>query len=109
MSTLVAAAAAAAEAGIPGGVTTVVAALIAVFSAARRLPSNRPRPLVIGGGISTKLGGCAFSPEGVLLATTSNDLTVSLWWIPHGTTYAVLTGHTGWVRTYAFSPDGLSR
>jgi WD40 repeat protein len=52
------------------------------------------------------LGGCAFSPEGVLLATTSNDSTVRLWWIPHGTTYAVLTGHTGWVHTCAFSPDG---
>ncbi len=50
--------------------------------------------------------GCAFSPDGTLLATVSDDATTRLWQVADGTEHAVLTGHTGGVWSCAFSPDG---
>ncbi|MFE5819901.1 NB-ARC domain-containing protein [Streptomyces sp. NPDC056479] len=49
---------------------------------------------------------CAFSTDGTLLATTSNDHTTRLWRVSDGTEQAVLSGHTGGVWDCAFSPDG---
>jgi WD40 repeat protein len=50
--------------------------------------------------------GCAFSPDGALLATVSDDGTARLWRAADGTQQAVLSGHTGGVWDCAFSPDG---
>jgi WD40 repeat protein len=49
---------------------------------------------------------CAFSPDGTLLASTSDDFSLRLWDTRTGTLRATLTGHTGPVSRCAFSPDG---
>ena len=49
----------------------------------------------------------AFSPDGSLLASASNDKTVRLWNPQTGQEVQVLEGHTSWVTAVAFSHDGL--
>jgi WD40 repeat protein len=50
--------------------------------------------------------GCAFSPAGGLLATTSDDRTVRLWQAETGRLIHSLADHQGPVSGCAFSPDG---
>ena len=50
--------------------------------------------------------GVAFSPDGRLLATASEDKTARLWDPATGKHLRALTGHTGPVLSVAFSPDG---
>ena len=49
--------------------------------------------------------GLAFSPDGALLASGSDDHDIRLW-SSSGRLVAVLRGHTDLVRGLAFSPDG---
>ncbi len=60
----------------------------------------------VASGHAGMVTGCAFSPDGALLATTSDDGTTRVWQVADGTERAVLTGHTGGVWGCAFSPDG---
>jgi WD40 repeat protein len=48
----------------------------------------------------------AFSPDGALLATASDDCTARIWEVATGTLRATLKGHVGGVRHINFSPDG---
>ncbi|MEU6071036.1 trypsin-like peptidase domain-containing protein [Streptomyces sp. NPDC047082] len=57
-------------------------------------------------GHTNAVESVAFSPDGHILATGSNDKTVRLWDVATGKTVATLTGHHGAVMWVVFSPDG---
>jgi WD40 repeat protein len=49
----------------------------------------------------------AFSPDGRVLATAI-DQEICLWQVADGQQLAIYQGHTGWVQSLAFSPDGTT-
>ncbi len=48
----------------------------------------------------------AFSPNGRLIASGSEDHTVMIWQVKTGRRRCLLKGHTNWLTSVAFSPDG---
>ena len=50
--------------------------------------------------------GIAYSPDGRLIGSASEDGTVRLWDVSAGKELHRLEGHTDWVYRVAFSPDG---
>src|SRR5262245_35780464 len=57
-------------------------------------------------GHSGPVWAVAFSPDGSLLVTASDDQTLKIWDTTGGHERATLPGHTGGVKAVAFSPDG---
>jgi sugar lactone lactonase YvrE len=57
-------------------------------------------------GHSEAVNGCAFSPDGTKMVSTSDDQTLKLWDVETGAEIRTFTGHSNWVLGCAFSPDG---
>src|SRR5262245_18311423 len=58
------------------------------------------------GGHASAVWSVAFSPDGLTLATGSEDQTVRLWDAVTGRSRAVFEGHDDGVNAVAFSPEG---
>ncbi len=57
-------------------------------------------------GHSFSVNGCAFSPDGQLIISASDDCTLKVWDARTGEMLRSLVGHSAYVNGCAFSPDG---
>ncbi|MEN3002201.1 MAG: hypothetical protein ABDI19_10240 [Armatimonadota bacterium] len=70
------------------------------------LAQGRPDIVWMRGGHGGYVYSVAFSPDGQLLASGSEDRIIRLWRVADGQLLRTLTGHTHIVYSVAFSPDG---
>ncbi|MBI3001776.1 MAG: caspase family protein [Deltaproteobacteria bacterium] len=75
-------------------------------SAQAMSPQKATPELVLQTGHTSRVSAMAFSPDGHLLASGTNDTTVKLWEVSTGRELRTLSGHTGFVLAVAFSTDG---
>src|SRR5258705_3366973 len=66
----------------------------------------QPPRLVIQTGHSGEVYDVAFSPDGKLFASGSEDRNLKLWDVATSLELRSLEGHTGAIKSIAFSPDG---
>ena len=72
------------------------------------LPPVTSEDVMLYVGHSSFLTDCAFSPDGLTLASASNDGMIQLWDVETGQQRLELSGHSGAVSACVFSPDGLT-
>ncbi len=57
-------------------------------------------------GHSSDVNSVAFTPDGQMLATASDDLTIKLWNLATKQKIRTFKGHSSWIYAIAISPDG---
>ena len=57
-------------------------------------------------GHTKKVNSIAYSPDGKILASGSDDTAIKLWDVNTQRNIATFEGHTAWVHSVAYSPDG---
>ena len=84
------------------------AALLLVFGALIVVPARAERPDIVwmAGRHTGPVLSVAFSPDGSMIASGSDDSTINLWRVSDGSLLRTLAGHTDEVNSVAFSPDG---
>lgn len=93
------------------GFSRVLFATIAATVGSTGIPScaqGLPDLVWMAAGHSREVNAVAFSPDGTLLASASDDFTVKLWRSADGILLQNLQGHSEDVQSVAFTPDGAS-
>jgi len=62
-------------------------------------------PIAVLAGHTAVINGCTCSPDGRLVASSSDDGTIRLWDVAGRSPHAVLTGHKSWVDKLSFTHD----
>lgn len=70
------------------------------------LPDAQEPELVVQTGHSGRVNSVAFSPDGQLVASGSDEHSIRLWDVRTGKLLRTLTGHADRVYSVVFSPDG---
>src|SRR5438046_6269427 len=81
-------------------------ALTGILACGNVQAQDAPDPLWLSTGHTAAAHTVAFSPDGAIMATGSDDRTIKLWRSADGMLLRTLSGHTDAIRAVAFSLDG---
>ncbi len=87
-------------------VSGVVAGVMITFGGAHCLAQGPPDILWQASGHSREINAVAYSPDGTLIASASDDFTIKLWRRDNGALVRTLWGHAEDVQSVLFTPDG---
>ncbi len=87
-------------------VRTLICLLVLAAASASFAQTNDKPALVLQAGHTSAINSVVVSPDGKLILTASDDLTIKLWDAASGRVIRVLSGHTKTINRALFSPDG---